>query len=68
MFKRLKRLYQLSKKDPKVIEKLEGLSEEQMAIIPDEVDGKAEFLGSGTEQEFKDQQKEDKGLKGIFGI
>lgn len=31
-------------------------------------DGKAEFLGEGTEQEFKDQQNDDKGLKGVFGL
>lgn len=31
-------------------------------------DGKAEFLGEGTEQEFKDQQNADKGFKGIFGL
>lgn len=31
-------------------------------------DGKAEFLGSGTEQEYNEQVKEDKGLKGIFGL
>ncbi len=31
-------------------------------------DGKAEFLGEGTPQEFKDQQLADKGLRGIFGL
>lgn len=31
-------------------------------------DGKGEFLGEGTEQEFEAQQKADKGLKGVFGI
>lgn len=31
-------------------------------------DGKAEFLGEGTDEEFKQQQNEDKGYKGIFGL
>ncbi len=31
-------------------------------------DGKAEFIGPGTEEEFKEQEKEDKGMKGIFGL
>lgn len=31
-------------------------------------DGMASFLGEGTEEEFKDQEKSDKGLKGIFGL
>lgn len=33
-----------------------------------EGDGKAEFFGPGTEEEFEEQDKEDKGLKGIFGL
>lgn len=63
MFKRLKRLYQLTKKDPKALELLEKLTQEQLEIIPQEPDGKAEFLGSGTEEEFIDQQREDDGSK-----
>lgn len=31
-------------------------------------DGKAEFIGEGTEKEFKDYENEGKGIKGIFGI
>lgn len=31
-------------------------------------DGKAEFLGEGTEEEFKEQQDGDKGFKNMFGI
>lgn len=68
MLKRLKRLIQLSKKDPKALEKLESLTEEQIAIIPEAGDGKAVFIGPGTEEEFKEQEKEDKGLKGLFGL
>lgn len=70
MFKRLKRLYQLTKKDPKALEQLYKITEDQLKLIPYEIeaDGKAEFLGAGTEQEFKEQEKADKGLKGIFGL
>lgn len=68
MFKRLKRLYQLSQKDPEALKKLEGLSDEQLVVIPEAGDGKAVFFSEGSEQEFKDQEKADKGLKGIFGL
>ena len=52
-------------KDPKALEKLESLTDAQVDLIPVEGDGKAEFLGSGTEKEYQDQVKEDKGLKGL---
>jgi len=31
-------------------------------------DGKAEFIGEGTTEEFEEQEKKDKGQHGIFGI
>lgn len=62
MFKRIKRIVKLSRKDP---ESVERLLDEQIENLPEE---KAEFLGSGTEKEFKEQENEDKGLKGIFGL
>ena len=31
-------------------------------------DGKAEFLGEGTQEEFLEMEREKKGLKHIFGI
>ncbi len=68
MLNRLKRLIELSKKDPKALEKMEGLTDEQLAAIPEAGDGKAIFIGPGTEQEFKEQEKADKGLKGLFGL
>lgn len=63
MFKRIKRMYELSKKDPKALETLENLSPEQLAFIPDEGDGKADFLGEGTTEEYEDMLKEDDGSK-----
>ncbi len=39
-----------------------------MAIIPEVGDGQAVFMGQGTEDEWKELQKEDKGFKGIFGL
>lgn len=65
MFKRIKRMYDLSKKDPKA---LSNLTDEQIENLPDIGDGKAVFFGEGTEEEFKDLQEADKGLKGIFGL
>ena len=49
MFQRIKRLIKLSKKDPKA---LEALTDEQINLIPEVGDGKAEFFGEGTEEEF----------------
>ena len=63
MLSRFKNLWKLSKKDPKSIADVLTLAD----YLPDE-DTKAEFLGSGTEEEFKEQEKTDKGLKGIFGL
>lgn len=68
MFKRLQRFWQLTKKDPKALERLEKLTEEEMSYIPEIGNGKAVFLGEGTEEEFNEQEKRDKGIFGIFGL
>lgn len=62
MYKRLKRFWQLSKKDPKAIEILEKLTEEDLAFIPEAGDGKAVFFSEGTMEDFEEQKKEDSGL------
>lgn len=75
MLKRLKNLWKQSETGPVTLE-LSKLSTEQLEAIGRGVaqvnkvegDGKAEFLGSGSEEEFKEQQREDKGIKGIFGL
>lgn len=36
--------------------------------LPVEGDGKAEFFDEGTEADWNEQEKEDQGLKGIFGL
>jgi len=65
MFKRLKKLIALSKKDPKALEILESLTDDQLALVPEENlgDGKAVFISEGTHDEFLEQEKEDKGMK-----
>jgi hypothetical protein len=65
MFKTLKRLIEFTKKDPKALEMLEKLSDEQLALVPDknEGDGKAVFIGEGTHEEFLEFEKEEKGMK-----
>ena len=65
MFNRVKRIIKLSKKDPKAIE---ALTDNQIRDLPDAGDGKAVFLGEGTHEEFLEQEKADKGIKGIFGL
>ena len=64
MFKRLKRIIELSKRDKKLVDKL---TMEEVASIPLEGDGKAEFISEGTEQDFNEQTQKDKGLFGLFG-
>ncbi len=65
MFKRLKRLIALTKKDPKALEVLEKLTDEQLALVPEQDlgDGKAEFIGEGSHEEFLEFQKEEEGMK-----
>lgn len=54
----------LSKKDPEAMQVLIQNKDE----LPDAGDGSAVFLGEGTHEEFLEQEKEDKGWKGIFGL
>lgn len=63
MFKRLKRLYELSKKDPESLKKLESLTEEEIAYIPEIGNGKAVFFDEGSIKEYKEFEKEESGLK-----
>ena len=67
IIKRIKRMYQLSKKEPEALKKLENLTDEQLDFIPDEGDGNAIFIGEGTQEEFKEMIEEDKGFKNLFG-
>lgn len=66
MFKRFRRLIELSKKDPEILEKYEKLTPEEIADIPSKGNGKAVFFGAGTEEEFIEQERKDKGLKGWY--
>lgn len=69
MFQRIKRMYNLSKKDPKALDNLLEMGEEELAMIPDAGDGKAEFFGEGTAEEFKRQEESDKGfIHKVFGL
>lgn len=63
MLKRIKRMIELSKKDPEALKVLENLTEEQLDQIPEAGDGKAVFIGEGTHEEWEDQKKEDEGTK-----
>ena len=68
MFNRLRRLWHLSKKEPKELEILESLTPDQLAEVPEVVDGdgKAEFLGEGTHEEFVEQERADSGIRGWY--
>ncbi len=61
MLQRLKRAWKLSKVS----------AEEQPSLaakLEQEGDGKAEFLGEGSHEEYEEQEREKKGLKNVFGI
>lgn len=63
MIKRIKRLWQLSKKDPKALELISSMTKDQIDLIPEinEGDGKAVFFDEGFEEEAKQLEKEDNG-------
>lgn len=65
MLKRIKRLWQLSKRDKKLVDKL---TLDEIVSIPLEGDEKAEFIGEGTQEEYEEQQKKDKGLFNLFRV
>jgi len=62
MLQRIKRLWALSRKDPKQIDKLLEVPGEIIAKLPEPGDGKAVFFSEGSQEEFEEQLKEDKGL------
>lgn len=64
---RLKRLWNLSRKEPEELKRLQGLTDEQLDLIPNENYDKAVFITEATEEDLKEYEKEQKGLKGIFG-
>ena len=64
--KRLKRLWTLSKKDPVVLKKLENLTEEQLAEVPNEGDGKALFFSQGSIDDYKEFEREESGMNGWY--
>ena len=68
MIKRFRRMWELSKKDPEVLDKYEKLSPEEIEKIPEasKGNGKAVFFGEGTSEEFVEQERKDKGLAGWY--
>lgn len=71
LFKRILKAWKLSK-IPAIedADYVYAVKDEKIVLIQAEElgDGKAEFLGDGTQEEFLESEKERKGLKGIFGL
>lgn len=59
MFDRLKRVWSLSRKDPKFFESIEGFD---IDSLPEVGDGKAEFIPEGSQQDYEEMLKEDSGI------
>lgn len=78
MFKRLQNLWELSQYRPKSKRKHEFVDVDgkagtlepvtELVLEKDTGDVKAEFIGAGTQEEFEQFQRDEKGFKGIFGI
>ena len=64
LISRLKKMYQLSKKDSKALDELFKLQPEQIAKIPDEDigDGKAAFFGDPTREDEIEFEREEAGM------
>ena len=59
-------MWDLSKKDQRVLKELEHLTPEEIAVLPDAGDGKAVFFDEGSHEEYEELLKEDKGLAGWY--
>lgn len=75
MFQRIKNLWDLGRFKPsdkaEVRVKAEDGKESKILTLEEDIplgDGKAVFLGEGTTEEFEEQERADKGFKGIFGL
>ncbi len=68
MLKRIKRMWELSRKNPEALNKLLDIPDEVLKSVPSAGDGKAEFIPEGTEADYLKFEKEEKGFKGIFGL
>jgi len=66
--KRLRRMWDLSRKDERAIKRLEHLTDEEMNLIPEAGDGKAMFFTEGNAKDLEEFEREQKGFKGIFGL
>jgi hypothetical protein len=69
MFKRIRKLWKLTKKDDKALDEFMKLSDKEIMALPDEGDGKAVFFDAGYEEEFNELEHKKKfGVKKLFGI
>lgn len=59
-------MWDLSRKDQRVLKELEHLTEAEVEAIPEAGDGNAVFMGEGTHEEYEEMVKEDKGLSGWY--
>lgn len=62
--KRVKKFWDLSKKEPEKVEALLNDQKIQDLVdkLPDALDGKAVFLSEGTEEEYKEFEEEQSGI------
>ncbi len=71
MFKRIKNLWNLSQYKPSQESVFDFNTKENVSKVTlqkDEPEVKAEFFTEGSEEEYKEFEREQQGIKGIFGI
>lgn len=66
MIKKIKRLWKLSNKKPEDIDLLLELKDKEIDLFPDEGNGKATFFSEGTDEDFDEYEKENKGLAAFY--
>lgn len=66
MLNRIRQLWRLSNKEPEAIEKLLAISRDEVELIPDLGDGRAEFMTDGNQEEYDEFNKERTGWNKFY--
>lgn len=66
MIKKIKRLWQLSKKKPEEIDVLLSLKDKEIELLEDEEKGKAVFFSEATDEDYEQFLKEESGLSKFY--
>jgi hypothetical protein len=68
MIRRIKNLWNLSQYKPEREASPVGTVSSRINLVKDTPPVKAEFISTGTQEEYEEFQREEKGFRGIFGL